>query len=97
MAFLNASERESLKTELKSMSFGPAKRKVRAMDAKGRLVFYRNNQSIGQFLTRFELPNFGVVVTLVEALGMKENKTGQIKSDYQFVDVVVEALPDNRT
>lgn len=97
MAFLNASERESLKKELLSMSFGPAKRKVRAMDAKGRLVFYRNNQNIGQFLTRFELPNFGTRVTLVESFGMKAKKSGEVMSDYDFVDVIVEATPDNRT
>jgi hypothetical protein len=97
MAFLNQSERESLKKELLSMSFGPAKRKVRAMDAKGRLVFYRNNQTIGQWVTRFELPSFGTRVTLVESLGTQEKKSGKIMSDYEFVDVVVEPTPDNRT
>lgn len=97
MAFLTQSERDSLQKELKSMRFGPAKRKVRAMDTKGRLVFYRNNQKIGEFLTRFELPSFGTSVTLVESFGMQENKSGQIKSEYDFVDVIVEPTADNRT
>ena len=97
MAFLNQSERDALKKDLLTMSFGPAKRKVRAMDEKGRLVFYRNSQTIGQWVTRFELPSFGTRVTLVESLGTTENKAGKISSDYEFVDVVVEATPENRT
>jgi len=97
MAFLNQSERDALKKDLLSMSFGSAKRKVRAMDDKGRLVFYRNNQSIGKFMTRFELPNFGTRVTLVESFGMDEKKDGKLMSDYDFVDVIVEATPENRT
>jgi len=97
MAFLNQSERDALKKDLLSMSFDPAKRKVRGMDDKGRLVFYRNSQTIGQWVTRFELPSFGARVTLVESLGMHQKKNGDINTDYEFVDVIVEATSENRT
>jgi hypothetical protein len=97
MPFLNQSERDALTQELKKMPFGPAKRKLRGMDPKGRLVFYRNNQRIGQWLTRFELPSFGIRATLVEAFGMQAKKNGDINSQYELVDVVVEPTADNRT
>lgn len=97
MAFLNRSERDALTQELKNMPFGPAKRKLRGMDPKGRLVFYRNNQLVGKWMTRFELPSFGIRATLVEAFAMQAKKNGDINGEYDLIDVIVEPTPDNRT
>lgn len=97
MAYLNASERAALTQQLKSMSFGPAKRKLRSMDRKSRLVFYRNNQEVGKWMTRFELPSFGIRATLIETFGMQTNKDGKTKGEYELVDVIIEPTPDNRS
>lgn len=96
MAYLNAQERDKLKNELKNMNFNKAKGKLHRLDNKGRLVYFRNNQSVNQWATRFELPGLGTRVTLVESQGTSESR-GKFKSEYVLVDVVVEATPDNRT
>ncbi len=96
MAYLNADQREKLVQELKHLPFNKAKGKVRGMDESSRLVFYRNAQGVGRWLTRFDLPTLGTRVTLVESHTDTENH-GKIKSEYQFAEVIVEALPTNKT
>lgn len=97
MAFLNKSERDALTQELKQMKFGFAKRKLRGMDAKGRLVYYRNSQKIGEWTTRFELPSYGIRATLIESNAMQSKKNGNVMSEYELVDVIIEPTPENRT
>jgi hypothetical protein len=96
MAYLNAEQREKLVNELKGMAFNKAKGKVRGMDQNSRLVFYRNAQGVGRWLTRFELPTLGTRVTLVES-HKDTDKNGKIKSEYDLAEVIVEALPNNKT
>ena len=79
------------------MKFGFAKRKLRGMDPKGRLVYYRNSQKIGEWTTRFELPSYGIRATLFESNAMQSKKDGRINSEYDLVDVLIEPTPDNRT
>ncbi len=96
MGFLNAEQREKLADDLKTLRFNKAKGKVRGMDSKSRLVFYRNSQGVGRWLTRFDLPTLGTRVTLVEAYDPKE-KDGKMRSDFEFQEVIVEALPGNNS
>jgi len=96
MAYLNAEQREKLVNDLKGMPFNRAKGKVRGMDQNSRLVFYRNAQGVGRWLTRFDLPTLGTRVTLVES-HKDADKNGKIKSEYQLAEVIAEALPGNQT
>jgi hypothetical protein len=96
MAFLNAQEREALLQELKNMKFGAAKWKLSRLDPKGRIAYFRNNQMVGKWLTRYELTGLGTRVTLVETYDTKQ-KGGQTKADFQLVDVIVEPTADNKT
>jgi hypothetical protein len=96
MAYLNAQERLALLNELKDMSFNRAKGKIRSLDPKGRLAFYRNSQEVGRWLTRYELPTLGTRITLVES-HRDEGKDSKVKSEFQFEEVIVEPTPDNRT
>jgi hypothetical protein len=97
MAFLNQSERDALQKDLKSMKFVQAKRKLRGMDKQGRLVFYRNAQTINHWMTRFELPGMGTQVTLIESHAKTEHVSGKFSSDYALTDVIVEPTAANRT
>jgi hypothetical protein len=99
MAFLNQQEREKLQTELKGMNFNKAKGKVRRLDPKGRLAFYRNVQNTAsQLYTRYELPGMGVQVTLVEQGDQKPiSESDKLKAKFELVDVIVEPTPDNKS
>ena len=94
MAYLNAEQREKLVNELKGMPFNKAKGKVRGMDQSSRLVYYRNSQGVGRWLTRYDLPTLGTRVTLVES-HKDTDKNGKIKSEYDMSEVIAEALPGN--
>jgi hypothetical protein len=96
MAYLNAEQREKLVNDLKGLPFNKAKGKVRGMDANSRLVYYRNSQGVGRWLTRFDLPSLGTRVTLVESHKDTANH-GKIKSEYDLSEVIAEALPDNKS
>ena len=96
MAYLNAQERQALVDELKIMSFNGAKGKVRGLDPKGRLAYYRNAQEVGRWMTRYELPTLGTRVTLVES-HREVGKDSKVKSEFQFDEVILEPTPDNRT
>jgi hypothetical protein len=95
MNYLNKEEREKLQTELKKMSFNKAKFKLHHMDPKARLAFYRNVQTVGKWMTRFELPSLGTRVTLIENYD-EATRDNKIKSEYAMVDVLVEPTADNR-
>lgn len=97
VAHLNKNERESLRDDLLKMRFNQAKGKVRNMDTKARLVYLRNVQNINEWTTRYELPNQGVLVTLVETFDMEEQKSGKLRADYDLIDVVVEPTSANKT
>ena len=102
MAYLNQQEREKLLNELKDMSFNKAKAKVRSLDPKGRLAYYRNVQNTANRLyTRYELPGLGTRVTLVEEGDLSplnnENYPTRLRSKKSLVEVIVEPTTDNRT
>lgn len=99
MAFLNQQEREKLLNELKGMNFNKAKGKVRRLDPKGRLSYYRNVQdSANRLYTHYELPGMGVRVTLIEQGTEKPlEESSKLATKYQLVEVVVEPTPENKT
>lgn len=97
MAYLNKNERDALQTELSGMRFRPALGRLRRMDPKSRLVFYRNVQGVDKWNTRYDLIGLGTRVTLTESYAHEEQLSGKIKADYELVDVKVEALPENKT
>lgn len=94
MAFLNKQERDTLKNDLQNMGFDKAKFRLHHMDPDSRLVFFRNVQKVGQWMTRFNLPGLGIQVTLIEAQ-TTQNDHQKIKSHYDLLDVVVEATANN--
>ena len=96
MAYLNMQQRAELADELRKMNFNKAKGKVRGLDPNSRMVYYRNSQGVGRWLTRYDLPSLGTRVTLVETHQDEEHE-GKIKSEFDFSEVVVEPTPDNHT
>jgi hypothetical protein len=97
MAYLNAQEREALLQELKKLNtFNRAKGRLQRIDPKGRLALFRNNQSTGKWITRFDLSGLGTRVTLVEEFKPRPKHSKQ-RADYELIDIIVEPLPDNRT
>lgn len=97
MAYLTQEEREKLRAELAEMSFNAAVFKLKRIDSKGRLVFYRNAQQVGQWWTRYELAGLGTRVTLIEAhTDRATERPDRTKAEFQLVEVRVEPTPDNR-
>ncbi|MCC6802599.1 MAG: hypothetical protein IT319_06925 [Anaerolineae bacterium] len=104
MAYLNREEREKLANELVTMNVGKARGKLRRMDANVKLRFIRNAQATGEYLTRLELPDSGVLVTLVERKTEAQtanDKPGsasvRLKPEFTLTEVVVDPTAENRT
>ncbi|GAB4530144.1 MAG: hypothetical protein OHK0046_50530 [Anaerolineae bacterium] len=98
MAYLNEDEREKLLNDLTRMNFMQAKSKLRHMDKRAHLDFYRNMQHTGEWVTRYDLPTLGTTVTLVESNQVKASDPAvRVKSKYELVRVIVEPMPENRT
>lgn len=99
MAYLNQQQRESLRHELLGMKYNSAKGKLNGMDPKGKLVYWRNAQRVGEYHTRFDLLSLGTTVTIVE--GNETSKPGNFegvtRKSMDVIDVRVEPLPDNQT
>ena len=96
MAYLNQAERKSLLDELSGMRLWRAKFKLRLMDPKVRLVYLRNAQQSGEWHTKYVLESLGAQVTLVE-VNHAANDQVRNKQNFEFVNVIVEPTPDNRT
>ena len=96
MAYLNAQQREALANELAKMKFNKAKAKVRSLDANTRMVYHRNSQGVGRWMTRYDLPTLGTRITLLET-HQDATHEGKIKSEFEMSEVTVEALAGNNT
>lgn len=102
MAYLNGAERQALLDELKSLSFRKAKGRLRRLDPKGQMAYYRNAQQTGEYVTCFVLHGKGTRVELVEKLTHSDGKEthfgfNRLKPKYTFSRVVIEPTPENRT
>ncbi len=96
MAYLNEQQRSQLRDDLKQLKFNQAKGRVRRMDPKARLVYVRNAQQVGRWLTRYDLEGLGTRVTLIEENRVVNDDDKKLENEWQMVDVIVEPLPDNR-
>jgi hypothetical protein len=96
MTYLNAEQRDKLLQELVGMKFNKAKGKVRGLDPNSRLIYYRNSQGVGRWLTRYDLPTLGTRVTLVES-HQDAQHGGKLKSEFDMAEVIVEPLSDNKS
>ncbi len=97
MAYLTEEERNKLKDELKDMPFNAANFKLKRIDPKGRLAFYRNAQHVNEWWTRYELVGLGTRVTLIEKhFDEATANANRMKSEFGLVDVKVDPTPDNR-
>jgi hypothetical protein len=96
MVYLNQKEREALAQQLSEMKFWRAAGKVRGLDQKSRLAFFRNAQGVGRLMTRYDLPTKGARVTLVEQ-SQNVEKNSKLKAQYELLEVIVEPLPGNMT
>lgn len=99
MAYLNEKEREKLLEDLSRMTFMRAKRKLRRMDRKAQVALYRNVQSTGEWVTRYDLVGLGTSVTLIEerVQGYTGTPDERARAEYELTRVVVEPMPGNRT
>ena len=91
MAYMNQEEREKLLDELKRKNFMQIKRRLRRMDPKNRLAYFRNVQESGRWMTRYILDGLGTQVTVVES----KNKGGG-KTAYELEEIIVEPTAENR-
>ncbi len=96
MAYLNVAQRKTLLDDLSGMKFNRAKFKLTRMDPDGRLAYFRNVQQTGEWHTKFILDGLGTAVTLVE-VNHAQNDQYRNKQRFEFVNVIVEATPDNRS
>lgn len=97
MAYLNEQQRLKLLDDLKDLRFNQAKGKLRRMDPKARLVYYRNAQQVGRWMTRYNLESLGTSVTLVEENRVFDKDGDEkLENEWEMVEVIVEPLPNNR-
>jgi len=98
MAYLNESERDELLNELTQKTFKQAQRTVFRVDPQARLRLYRNVQRVNEWVTSYELPNRGAVITLIEKREDEETDPNvRVKVKYDMVRVEIAPTPDNRT
>ena len=98
MAYLSESQREQLLNELIEKNFNQAKGKLRRMDPQGRMVLFRNVQRQNEWTTRYELPNRGVIVTLIESRdNFGDDPNNRHHPDFELARVIVEPTAENRT
>lgn len=94
MTYLNTQQREQLAKDLAGIEFKKAQRKLRSMDDRARLAYFRNQQSPTYVMTRYTLPTLGVVVTLVESHSHHQ-EDDKVKADYVLEEVIVEPTAAN--
>ena len=97
MAYLNNAQRKTLLDDLSGMKFNRAKFKLLRMDPDGRLAYFRNVQQTGEWHTKVILDGLGTAVTLVEVRPRARITRRSNKQKFEFVNVIVEATPDNRS
>ena len=62
---MNEQEQQALAEHLAKLSYKKARAEIRKLDAAANLKFWRNAVK-NEWQTRYELPNLGIKVTLVE-------------------------------
>lgn len=93
MATMSHDEQQKLAHELVNLSFNGAKGRLRRLDPKNSMAFFRNSQSPTRLHTRYNLHTEGISVTLIEE--MTEAPTGHgstFKSVYKIAQVIIDPL-----
>jgi hypothetical protein len=94
---MTVDEMNKLAQKLVKMRFNRAKGYVRGMDKGSDIELFRVAVGTGEWLTRYALPNKGLLVTLVEK---KEphglpNDRGYQPTRFKYVEARVEELPNS--
>lgn len=98
MAYLNEAERDELLDDLIQKTFKQAQRTVFRTDPQARLRLFRNVQKVNEWVTRYELPNRGAVITLIESRENEETDPDvRVKVKYELIRVEIAPTSDNRT
>ena|SRR5258705_7731587 len=94
---MSTDEMEKLAQKLAKMKFGRAKWYVRRLDKESNIELFRTAVGVDKWVTRFALPNKGILVSLIESkkeIGAASD-LGYRKTQFIYVEALVEALPDN--
>ena len=94
---MTADQMDKLAQKLAKMRFNRAKGYVRGMDKHSTLELFRVVSAPGEWITRYGLPEKGLLVTLVER---KEDygppsELGYRKTRFKYLEARVESLPDS--
>jgi hypothetical protein len=92
---MTVDEMNKLAQKLVKMRFNRAKGYVRGMDRGSDIELYRVAVGTGEWLTRYALPNKGLLVTLVEKkepYGPPDDH-GYERTRFKYVEARVEELP----
>ncbi|MFN8527794.1 MAG: hypothetical protein U0670_04205 [Anaerolineae bacterium] len=94
MATLTAQEREQLAQELVNLSFNRASGRLRRIDPRNKMAFFRNSQSPTTLHTRYDLPTKGVHVTLVEEMEEAADKShpSLFRPKFKLAQVIIEPI-----
>jgi len=96
---MTQNEMNALAQKLAGMSYNRAKGHIRSLDRQGHITQFRNAFTPGNWITRFELPNKKVMITLVEQheeYGPADD-LGHRKMRFKYVEALVEALEPARS
>jgi uncharacterized hydantoinase/oxoprolinase family protein len=90
---LSEKDMQDIAEELIKLKVNKARQRVRRLDADSKMQMYRV-AVLGELLTRFNLPNLGVNVTLVEIQHTepKDDGTDKLIPEPEFVEVRVEPM-----
>ena len=91
--YWDRAKRQQFLDQIKSQPFRSIKSKLSHVDQKSRLAYWRNAQASGKLMTRYVLPTYGTVVTLIE----EYKQTAKHNAEYDLVEIVVEPTADNAT
>jgi hypothetical protein len=94
MAQYTEQQRQELVNQLKDMKFSRATGRLRRLDKNAKLVYYRAAQGVGRWMTRYDLPNLGTRVTLVEQ-EQNVSRNDKLFTDWQMVEVIAEPLENH--
>ncbi len=93
MATMSKDEQQKFAQELANMTFSRASGRLRRMDNKNKMAFFRNAQSATTLQTRYALPGHGITVTLIEQMTEKATGHGStFKPEFHLTQVIVESL-----
>jgi hypothetical protein len=96
-ATMSTDEMEKLAQKLAKMKLNKAKWYVRRLDKQSVIELFRTAVGVDQWVTRFALPNKGLLISLIETkkdVGAPSD-LGYRNTQFTYVEALVEALPDN--